>query len=448
MIFEDAHWTDPTSLEVFSRVVDWIKTLPVLLFVTFRPEFQAPWIGLTERDTSAMIDRLVGNKPLSASIRQDIIERTDGIPLFVEEMTKAVLETESEADVQRTVAAVPSPTPCPKGARPSQLGQLRCSAAPTAPAGSWRYRRTRSQGFRRSGREAAQRSVERSALVEAIEQLTRALAQIATLPATRSLRREEIKLQVALITPLFNIKGFAAAETKAATERARLLIEQAEALGEPLEDPLLLFSVLFGFWIANFVAFNGEVLRELAAQFLALAERQGATAPLMIGHHMMGNSLAAMGDVAQGRAHYDQALVPYDPAVHRPLATRFSGADIRVGILSFRSWALWMLGYPDAALADAEHALEDAREIGQAATLMLALSYAGLTKSVRGNYAAANALGGGTCRVGGPKTRSDLESIRNEYARSRVGSDWQSCRRNPNDHLGAYRKSFKETDPF
>jgi hypothetical protein len=87
-----------------------------------------------------------------------------------------------------------------------------------------------------------------------------------------------IKLQVALITPLFNIKGFTAAETKAATERARLLIERAEALGEPLEDPLLLFSVLFGFWIANFVAFNGEVVRELAAQFLALAERQGATA--------------------------------------------------------------------------------------------------------------------------------------------------------------------------
>jgi hypothetical protein len=63
-------------------------------------------------------------------------------------------------------------------------------------------------------------------------------------------------------------------------ERARLLIEQAEALGEPLDDPLLLFSVLFGFWLAALVAFNGDVLRELAAHFLALAERQGATARL------------------------------------------------------------------------------------------------------------------------------------------------------------------------
>jgi predicted ATPase len=153
-----------------------------------------------------------------------------------------------------------------------------------------------------------------------------------------------------------------------------------------------LFSVLFGFWIPNFVAFNGEVARELAAQFLALAERQGATGPLMIGHQMMGNSLAATGDFAEGRAHYDQAFVLYDPAVHRPLAMRFSGADWRVGVLSFRSLTLWMLGYPEAALADAEQALENAREIGHAATLMLALFWAGLTKMSCRNYAAAKAL--------------------------------------------------------
>jgi hypothetical protein len=65
---------------------------------------------LTEREVSAMIDRVVGNKRLPTSIRQDIIERTDGIPLFVEEMTKAVLEAESEGEAQRTAATVPSPT--------------------------------------------------------------------------------------------------------------------------------------------------------------------------------------------------------------------------------------------------------------------------------------------------------------------------------------------------
>ena len=172
--------------------------------------------------------------------------------------------------------------------------------------------------------KAGQRSLERSALVEAAEQLTRALDQIAALPATPALRREQIKLQVALITPLIHVKGYAAPETKAAAERARLLIEQAEALGEPPEDPLLLFSVLYGFWVANYVAFNGDVMRELAAQFLALAEKQGATVPLMIGHRLMGTSLLSTGDIAQGRAHYDQAIALYDPAEHRPLATAVS----------------------------------------------------------------------------------------------------------------------------
>ena len=93
--------------------------------------------------------------------------------------------------------------------------------------------------------KAGQRSLERSALAEAIEQITRALDLLATLPATPALRREQIKLQVALITPLLHVKGYAAPETKAAAERARLLIDQAEALGEPPEDPLLLFSVLY-----------------------------------------------------------------------------------------------------------------------------------------------------------------------------------------------------------
>ena len=119
MIFEDAHWTDPTSLETFGRVVDRVRSLPVLLIVTFRPEFEPPWIGrpyvtaltinrLAQHDIEAMIDRVVGNKLIPAGVRKDIIERTDGIPLFVEEMTKAVLEAGSEEEAQRTAATVPS----------------------------------------------------------------------------------------------------------------------------------------------------------------------------------------------------------------------------------------------------------------------------------------------------------------------------------------------------
>jgi class 3 adenylate cyclase/DNA polymerase III delta prime subunit len=119
MIVEDAHWIDPTSLEAFAWAVDRIRTLRVLLLVTFRPEFDAPWVGqphvttltinrLTEREVSGMMDRIVTTKLIPASIRQDIIERTDGIPLFIEEMTKAVLEAESDWEAQQITAAIPS----------------------------------------------------------------------------------------------------------------------------------------------------------------------------------------------------------------------------------------------------------------------------------------------------------------------------------------------------
>ena len=117
MIFEDAHWSDPTSLEAFGRAVDRIASLAVLLVVTFRPEFEPPWIGqphvtaltlnrLTRREIEAMIDRVAGDKPMPANIRQEIVERTDGIPLFVEEMTKAVLEAESQSAAELAAAAI------------------------------------------------------------------------------------------------------------------------------------------------------------------------------------------------------------------------------------------------------------------------------------------------------------------------------------------------------
>jgi predicted ATPase len=139
------------------------------------------------------------------------------------------------------------------------------------------------------------------------------------------------------------------------------------------------------------VAFNGDVMRELAAHFLALAQKQGATVPLMIGHRVVGTSLLCRGNIADGRAHYDQALALYDPAEHRPLATLFS-QNVGVAILSYRSLALWFLGYPDAAVVDTDRALKDAREIGQAATLMMALFHAPLPHMYRGDYATAQAF--------------------------------------------------------
>ena len=440
---------DPTSLEVLGRTVDRLKTLGVLLIVTFRPEFEPPWIGrpyvtaltlnrLGEREIAALIDSVTGNKSLPESIRQDIIERTDGIPLFVEEMTRAVLEAGSESAAEHTAAAVPSPALAVPAslhaslmARLDRLGsakevaqigavigrefphaliaavarkeepQLRSALdrlieagllfrQGVAPHATYLFKHALVQDvaygtlLREPRRalhariaetlesqfaeiaerqpellarhcteagliekavglwgKAGQRSLERSALVEAIEQLTRALGQIATLPATPALRREQINLQVALITPLIHVKGYAAPETRAAAEQARLLIERAEALGEAPEDPLLMFSVLYAFWVANFLAFDGDLCRDLAAHFLALAEKQGGIVALMVGHTVMGTTLVFTGEIAESRPHLDQAIALYDPAEHRPLATWF-GQDLGVAILAYRAMALWM----------------------------------------------------------------------------------------------------------
>ena len=347
-----------------------------------------------ERDVDAIIDGVAGNKPIPESVRKDIIERTDGIPLFVEEMTKAVLEAESEGSAKQLAASVPSPAHAVPAslhaslmARLDRLGSAKdvaqigaaigrefshallaaVAGKPGADLGSALDRLIAAGLLFRQGvppqatylfkhalvqdaaygtllREArrglhariaevlegqfteiaknqpellarhcteagltekavglwgkaGQRSLERSALVEAVEQLTRAIGLIAALAPTPALRREEIKLQVALITPLLHVKGYAAPETKAAAERANLLIEQAKALGEPLEDPLLLFSVLYGVWVANYIAFNGDAMRELAAQFLVLAEKQGSVVPIVVAHRMMAVSLLCTGDI-------------------------------------------------------------------------------------------------------------------------------------------------------
>jgi class 3 adenylate cyclase/predicted ATPase len=499
LIFEDAHWSDPTSLEVLSRIVDWIHGLRALLIVTFRPEFASPWTGrahvttliinrLAEREINRMIYDIVTSKLIPAGIRQDIIERRDGIPLLVEEMTKAVLEAAAEAEapwiatpVPPASVGVPASLHASLMARLDRLGSAKEVAQIGAAIGRqfshavlaavveipetelqsaldrlvaagllfrqgvpphatylFKHALVQDAAYGTLLREprralhariaealesrfpevaesqpellarhcteagliekalhlwgkAGQRSIERSALVEAVEHLTRALAQIETLPSTPALRRDQINLQVALITPLIHVKGYSAPETMAAAERSCRLIEQVQALGEGPADPLLLFSALYALWTANIVAFNGDVMRKLGAQFLVLAEKQTISAPLLIAHRVMGIALLCTGDIAEGRAHLDQAIALYNPAEHRPLATRF-GVDAQVSILSYRALALWTLGYPKAALADTERALKIAREVGHAATLMYALGHAPLTCFHCGNYETGAAI--------------------------------------------------------
>ena len=176
------------------------------------------------------------------------------------------------------------------------------------------------------------------------------------------LRLQAIKLQVALITPLYHVKGAAAPETKIAVERARLLIEEAEALGEPPEDPLLLFSVLYGFWVVNLVAFNG---------------RGGARTRLAIS----GTRTEAEGDgAAHGRPSPYECLLDTYGGLRGSTSARSikpSRFTIPASIVLWRrdlartsAWPSWLirrwpcgfLAIPDAALAATDQAIRDARE--------------------------------------------------------------------------------------
>src|SRR5690349_3043767 len=119
MVFEDAQWIDPTSRELLDLSVDRVRHLPVLLAITFRPEFKPPWSGrshvtglalnrLGERDGKVLVQKLAGNAALTPDIVAEIVERTDGVPLFVEELAKAVLESAAQGDRVSAVLATNS----------------------------------------------------------------------------------------------------------------------------------------------------------------------------------------------------------------------------------------------------------------------------------------------------------------------------------------------------
>jgi predicted ATPase len=104
MVFEDAHWIDPTSRELLDLTVKRVRSLPVLLIVTFRTEFQMPWTGqpqvamlalnrLDRHDRTVLVEQIAGGKALPDEVVAQIADRTDGVPLFVEELTKSVLES-------------------------------------------------------------------------------------------------------------------------------------------------------------------------------------------------------------------------------------------------------------------------------------------------------------------------------------------------------------------
>jgi predicted ATPase len=393
LVVEDIHWADPTSIELIDLIIDRVPALPMLALITFRPEFVPPWLErpnvtsitlrrLSGQQSAAAVAGVMPGRPIPQRIARQIVDRADGIPLFIEELTKAVAERiPSERDKvedELPVAAIPVSLRASLLARLDGLGPARQIAQTGAALGRhFTYHLIRAvagipsrtldealellvkSGFvwcrgvppyaeymfkhaliqdvtyetllRETRRalhariaavlqdqppgvtdtepevlahhctqagliekaahlwgKAGELSLARSALQEAVVQLMRALRQIETLPATPALQREQVRLQIALANALMHTKGYSALETKRALDQARLSVERAAARGEPLEDPLSMFSVMHGFWVASHVGFDGVAVRDLAMKIMKLAKQQNTTFPLIVAHRVMG----------------------------------------------------------------------------------------------------------------------------------------------------------------
>ena len=544
MTLEDAQWADPSSLEVFARLVDKIDTFRVLLCVTFRPEFAAPWVGrahvtlvtinrLTACEVAAVIDRVAGDKPLAESIRQDIVERTDGIPLFVEEMTKAVLEAEGEGAAARAIASVPPPAlAIPASlhaslmARLDRLGPAKAIAQIGAAIGrefshallafvarlpdkeleAALDRLLQSGLLSRQGAPPDSTYLFKHALVqdaaygtllreprralhariaEGLElqfpKVTESQPEVLARHCTEAGQIERAASPVGqggtAIVGAFGalggrgaadpcadrdcrvarhagpapradqppsrprershaLKGLCGGRNQSAFDQARIFVERAEALHEPPDDPLVLFSVLYGiFWsrtISRSTANCCTSLRPSSWRSRRSKLRRPRSAWRIVA---MGICLLHAGDVAGGREHFERAIALYDPASHRPLATRF-GLDIGTVPKSWRALALWLLGYPDAARAGADMRSRDARELGHVPTLMSTLSTTSWTYIFCGSYAEATAHADELIGFGGRNWRVALEGHGDAFSRSRLRAGWQRVGCSRRDHVG------------
>jgi predicted ATPase len=135
IIFEDVHWIDPTSLEALSWTVENLHKIPVLLIVTFRAEFNPPWIGqshvtaltinrLDQCQAAAIVEAVASDAPVSTAVKAEIIERADGVPLFVEELTKSILESGSSPAPHITSAIPPAAPSIPSTLHASLMARL------------------------------------------------------------------------------------------------------------------------------------------------------------------------------------------------------------------------------------------------------------------------------------------------------------------------------------
>jgi predicted ATPase len=466
MLFEDVHWIDPSSRELLDLLVERVARLPVLLLVTFRPEFQPPWSGqahvtflvlnrLDRREGATLVRRVTGAEALPGDVVAEIVKRTDGVPLFVEELTKGVLEGGNAGTALSRAGATASNVPATlHTSLMARLDRLGSAAKEVAQVGAalgrefpyellaavalrnaaeldaaldqlvgagLAFRRgvppqatllfkhalvqdaaygtlLRSKRQELHGRvahvlekqwpetaetepellahhcaqagfaeraiayyaRAGQRAIGRSAMAEAITQLTKGLELLTSLPDSVSRQRQELELQIVLGRALATTQGYAAPAVGETFTRARALCEQ---LGRPPE----IVPVLYGQFVYHFLGGPLRLARALAAEFLQWGEDGADVGMTGLGHRLIALTGFYLGEFLASRARLEEALARIDPA-HRALSFYFQ--DLLVPLLNYLSFDLLCLGYLDQARFRSKAAVEEAHKLDRPFSLV------------------------------------------------------------------------------
>jgi TOMM system kinase/cyclase fusion protein len=463
-VMEDLHWVDPSTLELLTLLVDQGPASRILVLLTFRPDFSPPWTGrshltqmtlnrLPRRQAAELTGRVAHGKALPPAVVEQVVAKTDGVPLFVEELTKMVLESgllrEREARYELTgplpSLAIPATLHDSLMARLDRLATVKSLAQLGAtlgrefayallqavspwdegtlqrglqqlvaaeflyqqglpPQATYRFKHaliqdaayqsllksTRQQYHQRIAQmlearfpeivetqpellahhyteaglsaqaipywqTAGQRAAQRSAHQEAVGHLTTGVEVLQTLPDTPERAHQDLRLHVALGVSLMAVKGRAAPEVERVYTRARALCQQ-------VGDTPQLFPVLRGLYLFYLNRGQRQTAQDLAEQLLRQAERQPEVAPRMLGQYLLGLVLFQRGALEEAVRHFEQAIAAYNPQEHRELAHVY-GIDPGVITRSLGALVLWLLGYPDRALAQSQEAWTLAQEV-------------------------------------------------------------------------------------
>lgn len=479
VIVEDVHWMDPSSSELFEGLLELLPNRPILVLLTTRSleavqQFIARGIGLIalerleEEYCRELCVRVAGGRSLPNRTIEQISARSDGVPLYAEELTSAVAEagTVGTNDGAHPIGVKPEKLEVPSSlqgsimARLDRLGEAKRIAQIAAVQGRI-FRRTilsavsnldneaiapildrliaaglimpRQGGLgeqyqfkhalvsdvayesllRRRRKNvhlqiaqayeelfpevaeaepdllahhyteaefpeqalrywqlAGERSVLRSANLEATVQFNNALGQLENMPSSKQRETIELELCVAMIGPMVASYGYGAPEVEE-------IVDRALRLSQVTEDTTRIFPILYTRW--SYKQVTGKILEayKLSQEFLGMADSQDETAPKIMGHRLAGTSLFVIGRPREAREHLQRAIELYDPAIHGTLAYVY-GTDMRVMSLCYLALVLWVTGKVDEGMACANEAIERAIEMDHGNTIGYAMTHASI----------------------------------------------------------------------